>query len=177
MLVTAAVLIFNYVRSSQGAGPRKEAAQVAMADVGGLKVGSARSADDREAQRRARGPRAARPSSSAPSGKQDAFDEALSFDMQGEEVGDERLSDDQINGVLTRNVGALGRCLQAEAGRGGSRQADIDFIVLGTGKVSQVRVNGETSTPLAACVRSSMQALQFPSFNGPRTKASFPMSL
>jgi hypothetical protein len=176
-LATGAVLLFVYLRAGQAGGPRKEAAQVEMAAASGLKVGSARSTDDGEAQRRARGgARPARPAAANAAGG-DTFDEALSFDMAGEEVGDERLSDDQINAVLTRNVGALGRCLRAEAGRGGARQADIDFIVLGSGKVSQVRVNGETSSALAACVRASMQGLQFPTFNGPRTKASFPMSL
>jgi hypothetical protein len=79
--------------------------------------------------------------------------------------------------VLTRHAGALARCLQAEVGRGGGKSADIDFIVLGSGKVSQVRVNGQTGSALASCVRGAMQAMTFPSFNGPRTKASFPMSL
>jgi hypothetical protein len=166
---------------SAGSGaPRKGAAQVALAEVGGLKIGSARGLDDREAQRKSRGSASrarSAPGAAAAGPAADGFDQELSFDGVADEVGDERLSDDQINGVLTRHTAKLARCLQAEAARGGSRQADIDFIVLGTGRVSQVRVNGESGTSLAGCVRGAMSSMQFPTFDGPRTKASFPMSL
>lgn len=176
VLVGGAILIFNYVRAGAVAGPGKEQAQVAMADVGGLKLGTARTGgDDRPRRPRSSSSRPSRPA--APGDKSAGYDDSMSFDMAGEASGDERLSDDQINGVLSRGAGSLGRCLQAESGRGGSRQADIDFIVLGSGKVSQVRVNGETGTPLASCIRSSLQSMQFPSFNGARTRASFPISL
>jgi hypothetical protein len=148
--------------------------------VGGIKVGTARHADDRADQRKHRavqtsGSRSQPQPQSGTRG--DAFDDSTSFDMGGENVGDERLDDGQINGVLGKNAGGLARCLRAEADRGGAHHADIDFIVLGSGRVSQARVNGETGSPLASCVRSAMQGLAFPSFNGPRTKASFSMSL
>jgi serine/threonine-protein kinase len=174
-LIAGAVYLVGWLRAGERTGPRKEA-EIALADLSGLKVGSARRDDDREAQRRARAARSGRPAAAPAAGSQ-GFDDALSFDMVGEEVGDERLSDEQIDGVLGRHSSSLGRCLAAEAARGGARQADIDFIVLGSGKVSQVRVNGQSGTPLAACVRAAMSSMQFPSFDGPRTKASFAMSL
>jgi hypothetical protein len=179
VLIGGAVLGVRVLQGSGSSERLKAVADIGAADLGGLKIGIAKHVDDREAQHRHRGtprsPRTAGPAG-APAGH-DAFDDALSFDMVGEGVGDERLDDSQINGVLLRGSGSLGRCLQAEAGRGGARNADIDFIVLGSGKVSQVRVNGQTGSPLASCVRGAIAQLQFPSFNGPRTKASFPMSL
>jgi hypothetical protein len=179
VLVVAAIVTVRFLGASRRSGPDKQSAQLAVADVGGLRLGGARRVDDREAQRKARaqGPRRAAVPAAAGVKAADGFDEAMSFDMVGDDVGDERLDDAQINGVLTRHAGALARCLQGEVARGGARNADIDFIVLGSGKVSQVRVNGDSGSPLAACVRGAMHNMQFPSFNGPRTKASFPMSL
>jgi len=156
---------------------------IEVASVDGIKFGTARHTDDREAQRKHRAARTTStspgPGNPRPSGpsKGDAWDDSTSFDMGGENVGDERLDDSQINSVLGRGAAPLAGCLRAEAERGGARKADIDFIVLGSGKVSQTRVNGETGSALASCVRSAMAGLAFPSFNGPRTKASFSMSL
>jgi Protein kinase domain len=157
---------------------------IEVANIDGIKVGTARHTDDRDAQRKHRAAKTSPSSVSSvggprPSGpsKGDAWDDSTSFDMAGENVGDERLDDSQINAVLGRNAAPLANCLRAESERGGSHHADIDFIVLGSGKVSQARVNGETGSPLASCVRSAMAGLAFPSFNGPRTKASFSMSL
>jgi hypothetical protein len=177
VLVAGAIFTVRFLRAGTRGGPDKEAAQVVFADVGGLKIGGAKRVDDRDAQRRHRAAGQKRAAPAAGARTADSFDEAMSFDMVGDDVGDERLDDAQINAVLGRHGAQLARCLQAEVGRGGGRSADIDFIVLGSGKVSQVRVNGETGSPLASCVRGAMQAMAFPSFNGPRTKASFPMSL
>ncbi|MBI4508357.1 MAG: protein kinase [Deltaproteobacteria bacterium] len=105
-------------------------------------------------------------------GSDPGFDDSV--DLGNAAEGDDesaRLSDDQLNSVLSRHQGALAKCLMGS----GERNADIEFIVRGNGKVSDVRVNGETGSPLAACVRGKMQAMQFPTFNGPRTKASFSM--
>jgi len=102
------------------------------------------------------------------------WDDSLSMDMGDEGGGgSERLDDSQINPVIQRHGGSLGRCLS----KTGSRYADIDFIILGDGRVSQVRVNGQTSGALTNCLRGAMQKMKFPSFNGPRTKANFNMSL
>lgn len=101
------------------------------------------------------------------------WDDSVSMDMADEGGGSDRLDDSQINPVIQKHGGSLGRCLS----KTGSRYADIDFIILGDGRVSQVRVNGQTSGPLANCLRGAMQKMKFPSFNGPRTKANFNMSL
>ncbi len=177
VIVGGGLLGFRYLRAGGAAERHKAAADVAAADLGGLKLGSARRVDDRDAQRRHRTTGTRRAAAGTAAAPADGFDEALAFDMADPAVGDERLDDSQINGVLVRHSASLGRCLQAEASRGGARSADIDFIVLGTGKVSQVRVNGQTGTALASCVRAAMAGMSFPTFNGPRTKASFPMSL
>ena len=100
------------------------------------------------------------------------WDDSLNMDMS-EGGGSERLDDSQINPVIQRHGGRLGGCLS----RTGSRYADIDFIIAGSGKVKYVRVNGKTGGPLAKCVRGAMMRMKFPSFNGPRTKANFNMSL
>jgi hypothetical protein len=114
-------------------------------------------------------------SRSGPAGP--AHDEALAFDMDDDSVGDERLDDSQINGVIAANGGGLARCILDEAKRGGSRSADIEFSVAGSGKVTFVRVNGQTKTALARCVYGRMSSWRFPSFNGTRTRASFPINL
>ena len=84
-----------------------------------------------------------------------------------------RLDDSVLNSVIQRNGAGLGQCLL----KTGSRSASIVFIVRGNGRVSDVMVNGQTGGELAGCIRARMQAMQFPSFNGPRTKGSFTMSL
>ena len=43
--------------------------------------------------------------------------------------------------------------------------------------VTQVMVNDSTSSGLARCIRGVLMGLTFPSFNGPRTKANFTMSI
>ena len=167
-------LLFGVLKVGQKASAGQHTELIASSDIGGIKVGKVKSIDDREAQRRHRSQKG-RPS--APRAGGDNFEQALSFDMADDNVGDERLDDSQINGVLSSHGGQLARCLRDESGRGGARQAEIDFIVLGSGKVSAVRVNGESGSSLSQCVRVTLASMPFPSFNGPRTRASFSMSL
>jgi hypothetical protein len=101
------------------------------------------------------------------------FDDALDLGDAEDGSESETLSNSQINPVLQRYGGKLGGCLA----RSGERHGSIEFIVKGSGKVSAVRVNGSESSGLAGCVRGVMSGMQFPSFNGPRTKASFDMSI
>ena len=60
--------------------------------------------------------------------------------------------------------------------RRGSRRASVEFIIKGTGRVSAVKVNGQTKGPLPDCIGRVMRTMKFPTFNGPRTKAEFDMS-
>lgn len=165
---------FSVLKVGQQASASQHTGLIATSDVGGIKVGGAKAVDDREAQRRHR---ANRGRGAPRSASGDNFDQALSFDVADDSIGDERLDEGQINGVLSRHGAPLARCLREESARGGARQADIDFVVLGSGKVSAVRVNGDSGSGLAQCVRGALAAMQFPSFNGPRTRASFSMSL
>jgi serine/threonine protein kinase len=121
----------------------------------------------------ARKRRARRKGGKSSGGAKGGWDDSLDLDMAGAGGGSERLDNSQINPVIARHGGKLGRCLS----KTGERHADIDFIIAGSGKVTQVRVNGKTNTPLSNCVRGAMKSMKFPSFDGPRTKANFNMSL
>jgi hypothetical protein len=103
------------------------------------------------------------------------WDDSLNLDLSGEgddEGGSERLSDDQVNPAIQRQGGALGRCLSSTS----THNAMIEFIVKPTGDVSYVRVNGQTGTAVANCIRGVMVKTRFPSFNGTRSKHYFDMS-
>ncbi len=100
-------------------------------------------------------------------------DEPMALDMS-EDGGDERLDNNQINRVVGRYGGKLGRCL----GRTGSSYAKINFSVRGKdGRVTWVKVNGKKSGSLFSCVNSVMRSMKFPTFDGTRTRADFDMSL
>lgn len=105
--------------------------------------------------------------------KDPGFDDTIDLGNAEDGEESETLDNAQINAVLSKHGNALGRCLLSS----GERRANIVFIIRGNGKVSDVMVNGQTGSALAGCVRSRMQAMQFPTFNGPRTKAQFDMSL
>lgn len=97
------------------------------------------------------------------------WDDTLNLDMEGEDGASERLSDSDVNPVIQRHGGGLGRCITST----GTRSANIEFIVMPTGKISQVRVNRQTNSPVANCVRGVMKKMQFPTFNGVRSKHYF----
>jgi hypothetical protein len=112
---------------------------------------------------------------SGPRGNTDDWDAPLDLGdvSEGDEGGDERLSNAQINPVVKKHGAALGKCLQ----RSGARQANIRILIRGNGKVTYVSVNGDQNSGLATCVRGVMASAQFPTFNGVRTRAAFDMSL
>ena len=111
--------------------------------------------------------------SSSSSSSSDGWDDSLSFDMSKGGGGSEKLDSSQINPVLNKKIGKMGRCLI----KNGGGKAAVDFIILGTGKVSQVRVNKSTSSGLSNCIKGIMKSMSFPTFNGPRTKGNFEISL
>jgi hypothetical protein len=103
------------------------------------------------------------------------WDDSLNLDLAGEgddDGGSDRLSDDQVNPVIQRQGGGLARCLTSSS----THNAMIEFIVKPTGDVSYVRVNGQTGTSVANCIRGVMVKTRFPSFNGTRSKHYFDMS-
>jgi serine/threonine protein kinase len=113
---------------------------------------------------------------SRPAGTKGGYDDSLDLGDASEDEDDssERLDNATLNGIIGRHGNALGRCLSSS----GERSASIEFIVAGaSGKVTGVRVNGKTDGALANCIRSKMASMQFPTFNGPRTKGTFDMSI
>jgi serine/threonine-protein kinase len=108
------------------------------------------------------GPRPPRP----PGGDPGGFDDDLDLGDASQGGGSERLSNDQMNAVIQAHGGSLARCV-------GGGSATIELIILGNGRVSGVRVDGSVNSPLANCLRRAFGGMQFPSFNGPRTKATF----
>jgi hypothetical protein len=106
-------------------------------------------------------------------GTKGGWDDTVDLGDASEGGGDERLSDAEINPVIQRHGGKLARCLSST----GSSTADVWFQILGTGRVSFVKVNGETGSALANCIRGVMKGMQFPTFNGARTKANFSMAM
>lgn len=111
-------------------------------------------------------------------GKNDYSDvTALGDATQG--GGTETLGQDVVQKVMSANFGVLKGCVLEEKRRNPSlRSVDMDFVIKGaTGRVSGVRVNGDTSSPLASCMFGKMQAVVFPKFNGAQTHASFSLAL
>jgi hypothetical protein len=108
-------------------------------------------------------------------GQAGGWDDSLNLDMSPDEEEDEggsgRLSDGDVNPVIAKHGGALGGCLT----KTGTHNANIEFMVKPTGKVYQVRVNGQTGSEVSNCVRSVMFRMQFPTFNGVRSKHYFDM--
>jgi serine/threonine protein kinase len=170
--VVALFLVGYFVIKAVKAGEKKQSGG-AIASLEGaeikfeLKLADAPKRPPRDPNRKA-GPRVPRAS-----GGSGGFDDALDLGNAEDGEESETLSNSEINPVLQRYGGKLGSCLA----RSGERKGDIEFIIKGSGKVSAVRVNGSESSGLAGCVRGVMTSMQFPSFNGPRTKAQFSMSI
>ena len=83
-----------------------------------------------------------------------------------------------VQRVMTQNFKVLVGCIAEERRRNSSlHNVDMDFIIKGTGQVSAVKVNGQTSSPLSSCMYGKMQSVAFPKFNGNKTHASFSLAL
>jgi hypothetical protein len=92
--------------------------------------------------------------------------------------GDETLDQAVVQRVMTQNFRVLVGCIAEERRRNpGLHSVDMDFIIKGTGSVSAVKVNGQTSSPLSNCMYGKMQSVTFPKFNGSKTHASFSLAL
>jgi len=108
-------------------------------------------------------------------GPADDLDNNANFGDVGKGLaqGDQTLDDDQIQTVMMANYRKLIPCI-VHAGVG---NIALDFAVRGNGKVSAVKVNGQTKGALPACMLQRMQAFNFPKFNGTKTIASWSMSM
>jgi hypothetical protein len=91
-------------------------------------------------------------------------------------AGDEVLDDGTIEDVMRSHYRGLVPCLMQERHRNPSvSQMTVDFKIVGSGKVSAVKVNGQKGGAFANCVLGRMP--MFPKFNGSRTIASWSMSM
>jgi serine/threonine-protein kinase len=112
-----------------------------------------------------------------PGGKNE-FSDVTNLGDASDGGGDETLDQSQVQRVMTQNFKVLVGCISEERKRNpGLKSIDMDFIIKGTGSVSGVKVNGQTSSPLATCMYGKMQSVAFPKFNGSKTHASFSLNL
>src|SRR5205814_1520672 len=92
--------------------------------------------------------------------------------------GEEILDEGRIQSVMGANYRKLVPCLMEERRRNpGLSDIDLEFAVLGSGRVSAVRVNGQRNGALPSCVLGRMQSFSFPKYNGSKTIASWSMSM
>ncbi len=101
--------------------------------------------------------------------------DTLALDLSDEsDGGSETLDMGTVFSVYSRYGNRLGGCLQ----KTGSSSANISIIIDGpSGKVNWLRVNGQSSGGLHACISGVMRAMKFPSINGPRTRAEFDIGI
>jgi hypothetical protein len=101
--------------------------------------------------------------------------ENLSLDMSDEgDEGSETLDMSRVYGVYSKYGGQLGGCLQSTGESSASIYINIDGK---SGRVSFVKINGKTNGPLFNCLARVLRGMQFPTINGPRTRAEFDISM
>ncbi len=166
-LIGGAVMLVNKLKTDTS----KQSASIGSLDEGDVAATISFPSGKRSTNRRGKHKRGS--AAKAGNGNEGGWDDAVDFGDASESGGDERLDNSQINPVIQTAGGRLGSCLR----KNGGGRAAIAFIIKGSGKVSFVKVNGETSSSLANCIRGVMKRLKFPSFDGSRTRANFNMSI
>lgn len=108
--------------------------------------------------------------------KNGAFDDSQTMDFN---ENSDTLSADDIQKTMSSKFNVLAGCLREEAARSPTtKKIDLEFIVKGSGSVSSVRVNGSTSSPIAACMFAKMQSIAFPECKTcGKTVAAFSLTL
>lgn len=92
--------------------------------------------------------------------------------------GDELLSQQEIQTVMQKNMRGITSCILQEVQRtAGLKQVSIDFGVLGSGSVTNVKVNNAVEGPFFNCINNQMRRIKFPAYDGALTRASFSISL
>jgi len=109
-------------------------------------------------------------------GSADDFNNDSNFGDVGKGLneGDQTLDDDQIQNTMMANYRKLIPCIVHSPG---VTNIALEFAVRGNGKVSAVKVNGQRTGALPACMLGRMQSFNFPKFNGSKTIASWSMSM
>ena|SRR5688572_13278587 len=88
------------------------------------------------------------------------------------------LSDSVVQQVMTANYRRFVPCIMAERRRNrGIQDVEMEIVVVPSGEVRALRVNGQRGGPFSACMLDRMQAFSFPAFNGRETRARWSFSL
>ncbi len=110
--------------------------------------------------------------------KDDPFNTAMNLGDVSQGGADEVLSDNTVQRVMMQNYRSLVPCIMEEKRRSaGLSDVEMEFLILGSGKVSAVKVNGQRNGGFPSCVLGRMQRFPFPKFNGRQTIASWSMSM
>jgi serine/threonine-protein kinase len=169
-VVAVAALVVVFLKNRKDADSAALATRAGEADVDEFLKGV--KFDFAQAKR----PTARRASSGGAKG--DPFNNDLVLGDVTKGGGDEILSDAAIQKVMMSRYRSLVPCIMEERRRNaGLSDVDLEFVVLGSGKVQAVRVNGQAKGPFSSCLLGKMQAFDFPSFNGRKTIASWSMSM
>jgi hypothetical protein len=113
------------------------------------------------------------------SGKGDDFSNNMNLgDVSSGGGGDDILSDSVVQNVMMQNYRKLVPCIMAERKHNaGMSDVDLEFVIVGSGKVSAVKANGQRAGAFPSCILGRMQSFNFPSFNGKKTLASWSLSM
>jgi len=149
-----------------GAGSKGKKAKVVTGE-GGIGIAESYEKDKTKRKKRRRYKRRSRSG-----GKDDGpVDEGNNMDFadENDESGGARLSDGQINNTIQSNAGGLIRCKQKHG------SGLVKFSVGGNGRVQWVKVDGKRRGSLYHCVKKAMSRIQFPKFDGKRTRGTLPL--
>jgi eukaryotic-like serine/threonine-protein kinase len=106
-------------------------------------------------------------------GRAEDFNNNMDFGDVSQGGGDAILDEGKIDQVMRANYRRLVPCIMGK----GVSTVEVDFVVLPTGRVKAVRVNGQGKGPLPMCILNSMQSFGFPPYKGKPTIANWSMSL
>lgn len=106
-------------------------------------------------------------------GRAEDFNNNMDFGDVSQGGGDAILDEGKIDQVMRGNYRRLVPCIMGK----GVSTVEVDFVVLPTGRIKAVRVNGQGKGPLPMCILNQMQSFGFPSYKGKPTIANWSMSL
>lgn len=146
--------------------------------INGIKFSWSAESPTQAAARRRQQRNRPRRAADAPSTAQDPADEVTYLGDASKSGGDQLLSQQQIQSAIRDHQQQLVPCIVDQARVDPRlRQVAIDFGVRGSGEVSYVKVNGESSGSFHGCIAQRLQRVRFPPYDGAVTHASFKMSL
>ncbi len=106
-------------------------------------------------------------------GRAEDFNNDMNFGDVSEGGGDAILDEGRIDQVMRANYRKLVPCIMGK----GVSTVEVDFVVMPTGRIKAVRVNGQGKGSLPMCILNQMQWFGFPSYKGKPTIANWSMSL